>query len=167
MIPKNRASRIADRSHVSDPCEPEAVDDLGAEPFPLWDLIPSQLRGVLLNVTWEREALHRLPLPVEEVPVAELRWQLDLPWWRDGDRYFAVTPVEVRADPVRYCVHWHRTLNADLRYPVHLLATTARLRILDGVHRLLKADAMGDRYIRAHRVDREQLKGIVIPRQRG
>jgi hypothetical protein len=146
--------------------DPDAVDELGAKPFQRWDQIPAVMRGVLLNIRWDRDALFRLSLPVEEVPVGELRWQLELPWWRDGDRHFAIAPTDVRADPVRYHAHWKRTLDADLRYPIHLLATTPRLRILDGVHRLLKAEISGERLIRACRVDRESLKRIVLPKRR-
>jgi hypothetical protein len=40
------------------------------------------------------------------------------------------------------------------------------LRILDGVHRLLKAEISGERLIRACRVDRESLKRIVLPKRR-
>jgi len=146
--------------------DPDAVDELEAKPFQLWDRIPSAMRGVLLNIRWDRDALFQLSLPVEEIPVGELRWQLELPWWRDGDRHFAITPLEVRADPVRHHVHWERTLDADLRYPIHLLATSQRLRIIDGVHSLLKAEVTGESVIRACRVNRENLKRIVIPKRR-
>ncbi len=70
----------------------------------------------------------------------------------------------VRADRARYRAHWQRTLAAELRYPIHLLATTPVLRMLDGVHRLLKSDDLGCGRILACRVDRDQLKKIVIPR---
>ncbi len=146
--------------------DPDDVDDLEASPFQRWDQIPPAMRGVLLNIRWDRDALFQLSLPVEEIPVGDLRWQLELPWWRDGDRHFAVTPTDVRADPVRYRAHWERTLAADLRYPIHLLATAPRLRILDGVHRLLKAELTGQHVIRACRVDRESLTTIVIPKRR-
>lgn len=142
----------------------DLVDELGAKPFALWDIVPASLRGVLLNIRWDRDALFRMVLPVEEVPVAELRWQLALPWWRVGDRYFAVSPEEVRADPDRYAGHWQRTLAADLAYPIHVVATTPVLRILDGVHRLLKADTMGQTQIRTCRVDRTHLAQIAIRR---
>ena len=70
--------------------------------FALAHLVPSALRDVLLDCDWDRAALHALELPVEQAAVDELRWQLDLPWWRDGERTFAVTPNQVRTDPTRY-----------------------------------------------------------------
>ena len=62
-------------------------------PFDLWPLVPPALQAVLPNVTWDRARLHALSFPVREVPLVELRWQLELPWWRDGERHFAVTKV--------------------------------------------------------------------------
>jgi hypothetical protein len=158
---------VAYHRRVNGADESDALDDLDAEPFQLAKSVPPVLRGVILNISWKREALFGLPLPVEHIPVSTLRWQLDLPWWRDGDRYFAVTPNQVRANPVRYQVQWRRTLDADLQYPIHLVATTPQLRILDGVHRLLKAQCMGNEHIRACRLDRDQLKKIVVPKRYG
>jgi hypothetical protein len=131
-----------------------------ARPFDLWSLVPPSLQAVLPNVTWDRSRLRSLALPVREVPLAELRWQLDLPWWRDGDRYFAVSPNEVRQAPDRYAVQWRRVLDADLDVPIDLLARD-RLVVLDGVHRLLKADVLGMRAITARVLDAARLHEIV------
>ena len=131
-----------------------------ARPFDLWSLVPPSLQAVLPNVTWDRSRLRALALPVHEVPLAELRWQLDLPWWRDGDRYFAVSPNEVRQAPDRYAMQWRRVLDADLDVPIDLLARD-RLVVLDGVHRLLKADVLGMRAITACVLDATRLHEIV------
>ncbi len=64
----------------------------GAEPFDLWDVVPARLQAVLPNVMWSRDRLHQLELPVVELLVDELAWQLDLPWWRDSHEYFSVPP---------------------------------------------------------------------------
>lgn len=129
-------------------------------PFDLWSLVPPSLQAVLPNVTWDRARLRALALPVREVPLAELRWQLDLPWWRDGDRYFAVTPNEVRTAPDRFALQWRRVLDADLDVPIDLLARD-QLVVLDGVHRLLKADVLGMGAIAARVLDATRLHEIV------
>ena len=71
--------------------------DLGDEyePFVHWTLVPPDLRDVLFNVTWTNPDLWALPLPVAQVRVADLEWQLDRRWCRDGDRLFAITPTQV------------------------------------------------------------------------
>ena len=124
---------------------------------------PPELVGIILDFDWDRERLHALDLPAAEVAVAELRWQLELRWWKHADRHFAVTPNDVRADPIRYDLHWQRMLAAQLSFPIHLAETApARWTILDGVHRLLKADVLGHSHIRAVRVPPAQLALIAI-----
>jgi hypothetical protein len=116
-------------------------------------LVPPPLQGIILDFDWDRARLHALALPVDELALSELRWQLDLPWWRVEDRFFAVAPNQVRAEPARYAQHWQRTLAADLTFPIHVTETApGRWTILDGVHRLLKADITGAPSILAKRV---------------
>ena len=110
----------------------------GAEPFDLWDVVPDRLQAVLPNVMWSRDRLHQLELPVVELLVDELAWQLDLPWWRDSHEYFSLSPLDVWREPVVHSSQWQRTLAADLTYPIHVLER-GPLIVLDGVHRLLKA----------------------------
>jgi hypothetical protein len=139
-------------------------DDRGdAKPFSRAHLIPPELDGIISTVAWDLGRLHALELPVEELAVAELRWQLDLPWWRVGDRWFAVTPNQVRRDPVSYPEQWRRTLAADLRYPIQLIERR-RLVVMDGVHRLLKADLLGLERIRACRVTPSAFDAVVVRR---
>jgi len=122
-----------------------------AKPFDLWRSVPSAVRTVLPNVSWSRERLHALTLPTVELPLDDLRWQLDLPWWRNGpgECPFSVAPNQVRDDPERFAKHWQRTIDSDLRFPIHLLQRD-RLTILDGVHRLLKADVQAQHTIPVH-----------------
>jgi hypothetical protein len=126
----------------------------GARPFPLWHLVPRSLAAILPKVTWSRERLHRLGLPVVAVPLEQLRWQLDLPWWRHDAHYFAVSPNGVRAEPRTYATQWRRTVAADLAFPIHLLDGERQI-VLDGLHRLLKADVLGMEHVQAHVVDPE------------
>src|SRR5215218_145050 len=60
--------------------------------FPLQELVPAELRGVLCDFVWDADKLRRLPLPVDTATVDSLRWHLDLPYWRDGGRPFQITP---------------------------------------------------------------------------
>jgi hypothetical protein len=130
------------------------------EEFALWDLVPPELRGILLNLTWNNAELWALPLPVEQVSVATLSWQLDVRWWRHAGQYFAIRPTEVAADPERYAAHWQRTMAADLRWPIHVVERNDRLVILDGVHRLLKAHLAGATEIAARRMTVDDVRRI-------
>lgn len=135
----------------------------GRKPFPLLHLLPDALRDVTLDFHWDLERLWRLDLPVTDVPVAELRWHLELPMWQFEGTHFAISPAEVAADPTRFHEQYARTMAADLRYPIHVLARPERLTILDGVHRLLKAHHLGHETIAVHQVPMDHLDDIALP----
>ena len=117
---------------------------MARKPFDLMDSVPATLRGLILDFEWNRERLWALDLPVRAMAVAELRWLLALPWWPYKGVHFAISPDQVRADPGRYRVQYARTMAADLTLPLHVLVRQDRVvTMLDGVHRLLKADLVG------------------------
>jgi hypothetical protein len=66
------------------------------------------------NVSWKRARLHALSLPAQMIPLSELRWQLDLSWWREADRHFSVTPNQLKHEPELHARHWAGTMAADL-----------------------------------------------------
>jgi hypothetical protein len=110
-------------------------------PFPL--AIPPLLKEYILDFHWDVELLHGLDLPTAEVPLAELAHHLDLPFWR-YDRPFQITPRQVLADPVKYHEQYARTLSADLRHPLDVVRRPdGRITVLDGIHRLLRAELEG------------------------
>ncbi len=111
--------------------------------------MPPSLRQALTDAPWEMDLLRQLKLPVELVPIAELRWLLDLPVWRDGKERFRLSPAQVRGNPQRYSEQWSRTLAADLLDPIHLVLHRGRWSLLDGFHRLLRADTLGHETIPA------------------
>jgi hypothetical protein len=137
------------------------ADDGAFLPFPLQDLLPAELRGVLCDFIWDSDALQRLPLPVDTVTVDSLRWHLDLPYWRHDGKPFQVTPAQVKADPPHHQEQYQRTMAADLGYPLDLLFRNDRWVILDGVHRLLKADLLGLSHIEVRRLPATMLPLIL------
>ena len=114
----------------------------GRTPFPLLAELPDSLRGVILDFHWDLNRLHALELPIREVPTADLAWHLDLPFWAVDGRPFQVSPAQVAAAPDRYREQWQRTMAADLDHALDCYAGPD-VTILDGVHRLLKADVLG------------------------
>jgi len=117
---------------------------MARKPFDLMDSVPAALRGLILDFEWSRERLWTLDLPVRAMAIEQLRWLLALPWWSYEGVHFAISPDQVRADPGRYRVQYARTMAADLTLPLHVLVRQDRVvTMLDGVHRLLKADLAG------------------------
>jgi hypothetical protein len=93
----------------------------------------SEIRG-RLKLTWSVRRLWRLAeeLPREVVPVEDLH----------PERYQSSNPPQMPLDRLR------RVLESDLRYPILL---TADGRIMDGVHRLMKACLLGRQTVLAVR----------------
>jgi hypothetical protein len=129
--------------------------------------VPQSLHGILMDARWDLSKLWALDLPVSDVPTSALAWQLDLPWWRVDNRWFAVAPSEVWTHPSRYPEQWGRTMRADLGRPIHLRDTERGPVILDGVHRLLKAAVEGRLWLRAVTVPKQSLPEICTGPTRG
>ena len=130
-------------------------------PFPL--AVPPVLRPYILDFHWDVGLLHRLDLPTVQVPLADLAHHLDLPFWLYDDRPFRVTPRQVAADPVKYHEQYARTLAADLRHPLHVVRRPdGRVTILDGIHRLLRAELEGRATVSVRVLAWEELDGIAV-----
>ena len=108
-------------------------------PFPL--AIPPELQAYILDFHWDLSFLHALDLPTVAMPITDLADHLDLPFWAYDGRPFQITPHQVAAAPHLYQEHYARTLAADLQHPLDVVRRPdQRITILDGVHRLLRAE---------------------------
>lgn len=110
------------------------------------------------SIDWDVEALWALELPVEDFPVSELLWHLDVPLWPADGVGYRLSPRRVIAAPEIHRVEFDRMRAADARYPIEITYHLERWMILDGVHRLLKAFVAGAETIRVRKVPRKFLK---------
>ena len=78
-------------------------------------------------------------LPIVAMPVRDLEWLLDRPFWKDGHRKLALRPRDVAAHPERYQADYQRAMAADLSCPINVIYLRGRWVAMDGLHRLLKA----------------------------
>jgi hypothetical protein len=123
----------------------------------LYPQVPDELRPYVLELEWDRERLWQLELPVEDMSVDALAWQLALPWWRDGERYFSVRPLDVLTIPNPHREHFERAMDADLARALDVTPRNGSWIVLDGVHRLLKAVALGEKTVRVRKLPAEAL----------
>lgn len=121
-------------------------------------LMPESLREVFPTTRWQRDKLRALDLRVEPVEVADLLWMFDLPLLPLNGEPFKLTPNQVAETPMNFRTHYERVMDADLDYPIHLVAYRGRLVILDGVHRLLKAHFLRRRWTPAKIATATQLQ---------
>ncbi|GAA1558362.1 hypothetical protein GCM10009804_13940 [Kribbella hippodromi] len=125
-------------------------------------MMPETLREVFPPYRWQLAKLWELDLKVEPVEIADLVWMFDLPLWQfDGDR-FKVTPHQVAETPMNFRAHYQRVMDADLDFPINLVAYRGRLVVLDGMHRLLKAHFLRRRWIEGTIATATQLQSCEI-----
>jgi hypothetical protein len=126
--------------------------------------IPDGLIPWMAPFWWHLDRLLALDLPVSHLPMSELRQLLAVPYWRAGEnsRLFALNALDVLADPQTHAGHWQRTLASDLRYPLTCYRLSDRLTLLDGYHRLLKAEATGVESLPIVIVPETQVDGLLI-----
>lgn len=119
--------------------------DEGRRHIAFFSAIPDALVPWMAPFWWESSRLFALDLPVSQLPITELRQFLAVPYWRasKSSDLFQLTARDVLADPETHATHWQRTLAVDLRYPLTCYRMGERLLLLDGFHRLLKAQATG------------------------
>lgn len=110
-------------------------------------MMPEALREVFPPYRWQLAKLWELDLKVEPVEIADLVWMFDLPLWQVEGERFKVTPHQVAETPMNFRAHYQRVMDADLDFPINLVAYRGRLVVLDGVHRLLKAHFLRRRWI--------------------
>ena len=124
--------------------------------------IPVAMRGFYFDFNWSNALVWALEAPVEEVPLAELIWHLEIPIWSTvlGESRFDLKPRDVLHDPSLHPVHYQRLLDVDTRYPLDSMWTTDRFVILDGIHRLARLAREGAQTARVRRIPRSDIPRI-------
>ncbi|HVX42481.1 MAG TPA: hypothetical protein VHC49_01275 [Mycobacteriales bacterium] len=102
-----------------------------------------------LTFWWDVRKLWSADLPVVAMPVAELEWVLEHPFWKDRAGRPTISGSDVAARPADHPEEYRRTMAADLSYPINVILLNDRWVVMDGLHRLLKARILGESTILA------------------
>lgn len=123
--------------------------------------LPKRLAEVYVDFYWSQTKLWGLDIEVSEIELERLEWILDFPVW-----YLDPHPIPstVLASPDTDVSHWQRVMDADLRYPLHVLKWKKRLLVLDGIHRLLRAKIEGKTVLAVKIIEGEDIYKI-LPEQ--
>lgn len=123
------------------------------------DDVPAIIREVGFDFHWDERKVWALDVPVETMAVADLAWHLDVPFLMVHGAY-ALTPRQVLEDPAAHPAEHARAMQADLRYPIDVMSNRGRFVILDGLHRLMKARALGIERVEVRKIPREAIPRI-------
>ncbi len=101
---------------------------------------------------------------IEPVPIEELIWNLELPWWNTDEKSpYNLAPQDVIKNLDLYKEHKERIENADVQYPLLLIQTKQdRWLIYDGVHRFVKEILNGKKTIVCQKFNIDEM-GEYIP----
>lgn len=117
--------------------------------------LPSMYR----TFNWSNPLVWALALPVEDAPLDELAWHLDVPIWStvQGQRLFDLRPFTVIEAPDTSRWHHERIMRASVEYPLDLLWWDERYVILDGIHRLARLWMTRVDHVRVRRLSRDYI----------
>lgn len=123
--------------------------------------LPQIIKDVGFDFSWSSEKVWALNEPVIDMPIEELIWHFDIPFWEvaDTDDY-NLKPWEVINEPDKHSVHYKKIQEADLKYPIDIMENKGRWLILDGLHRLVKAHFQGLKVVKVRKIPRSRIPEI-------
>lgn len=118
--------------------------------------LPKEIQEQGFDFHWDKNKLWALDIPIEDMDVSFLEWQLDLPFWAHDGKKYNLHPRYVLKKIDSYPDHKDRILNADIQYPIDIMENqNGNLEILDGVHRLVRLMLEGNTKIKVRKIPRK------------
>lgn len=107
------------------------------------------------------EKLWNLDLPIEEIPISELEYNLDLPYLeKEGTDDWNLTPRDLINQFQEESSHAEKVNQSDSNYPIDIFLLNEKWIIIDGVHRFVKAMMKGSKTIKVRKLTKKMLDGI-------
>ncbi len=122
--------------------------------------LPKIIEEVGFDFDWSESKVWVLNLPVEKIPISDLSWHFEIPFWDFLDDNYNLSPNQVISDPVKFKAEYDRTMKADLSYPIDIMENKGRWLILDGLHRLVKAKILGHDKVIVRKIPRTEIPKI-------
>ena len=122
---------------------------------------PQVIKDVGFDFRWDSRKVWALEEPTVEMPMSELAWHLDIPFWdSEGTDAYNLTPKEVIDHPEHEPTHWRLIQEADASYPIDVMENKGRWLILDGLHRLVKEYLAGKAVVKVRKIPRSRIPEI-------
>ena len=122
--------------------------------------LPKIIEEVGFDFGWSESKVWKLDFPAEEIPISDLSWHFEMPFWDFLDDNYNLSPNQVISDPAKFKVEYDRTTKADLSYPIDIMENKGRWLILDGLHRLVKAKILGHDKVSVRKIPRTEIPKI-------
>ena len=124
-------------------------------------VLPKIIKEVGFDFNWDEEKVWALDLPIEEIPITDLTWHFDIPFWWENGGFYNLTPKTVLDNQEKYADRIGRIMSADISYPLDIMQWKGRWLLLDGLHRLTKHYLFGNKKIKVRKVPVEKIPDIL------
>lgn len=122
--------------------------------------LPKIIQEVGFDFDWNENKVWALDIPTKIIPLSDLAWHFNIPFWDFQDGKYNLSPNQVVSDPVKFKSEYDRTMETDLSYPIDIMENKGRWLILDGLHRLVKAKILGFDKISVRKIPRTEIPKI-------
>lgn len=124
-------------------------------------MLPPIIQEVGFDFRWDNQKVWNLDIPSEEIPLQLLTWHFDIPFLNWNGKPYTLYPRDVIANGKEFQEEYDRTMRADLSYPIDIMFNKERWLILDGLHRLMKAQILGLDNVSVRKISREFIPQIM------
>lgn len=123
--------------------------------------IPQIIKDVGFDFDWSEEKVWALDEPATEMPIDELAWHFDIPFWNERGGTYNLKPIDVIRHPNEHAEEYQRTMTANMEYPIDIMEQHGRWLILDGLHRLTRAAIQGATHVHVRLIPRSRIPEII------
>ena len=114
--------------------------------------IPNIIKEVGFDFDWDNEKVWALDIAVAEMPIQELEWHFEIPFWNTRNGYYDLKPIDVIENPKEFSEEFDKVMSSDVVFPLDIMFWKNRWLLLDGLHRLLKLKQLGKQKIKVRKV---------------
>ena len=119
--------------------------------------LPKIIREVGFNFSWDERKVWALNYPVKEMKIEELKWHFHIPFHWHGRKIYNLKSIDIINNPKKYRKEYNRALKADMSFPIDIMRNKGRWLILDGLHRLMKAEILGMKKVKVRKIPRSEI----------
>ncbi len=123
-------------------------------------LIPDIIKQVGFDFRWDEKKVWALDVPAEDMPIENLTWHFDIPFWSKPGGFYNLYPREVIERHEDNEQEYERTMQADTTHPIDIMFWRGRWVILDGLHRLVKQSIEGKEEVRVRKIPESAIPRI-------
>ena len=119
------------------------------------------IKKVGFDFSWSEKKVWSLNEPVTTMPISELVWHFDIPFWDESGEIYNISPNQVMENPELHKEEWERIQRADTSHPLDIMENKRRWLLLDGLHRLSKLFLKKENRVQVRIIPRTRIPEIM------